>query len=251
MNSDFHFSDCVLGAAVSSSNFGLCSCVPLCFCLPFPLPPAPSQSPEACRRDGRARASAAAARQKEDIDSFPRWPPEKEGEPSGDSPHHASNSERDKLRWRHVTICAVAHRSSHQKTSLEVFEDTAKEKPPRFGAVRRPLFCGGRSGGRPPPSETSLRRAGPSASPAFLSIPLTLVTMTNCTTGKTSGQSCGSRGTHAGAGADLARRFSSSASSRPRRLANDRISGGSDLDSFGRFCAIAQRWKRPLASFCV
>ena len=42
----------------------------------------------------------------------------------------------------------------------------------------------GRTGGRPPLLETSLRRAGPLASPAFPRLVITFVIVTNCTTKK-------------------------------------------------------------------
>ena len=66
----------------------------------------------------------------------------------------------DKLRGRHVTVCAVAHRSSCHKTTVEVLADAAKENS-LFGATR-PLFCGGPSGGRPPPLEGGPRPRTPS-----------------------------------------------------------------------------------------
>ena len=79
-----------------------------------------------------------------------------------------------------------------------------------------------------PSVETSLRRARPSASPALLSSSLALITMTNGTATKTSNPNCSD---YPGLAPDasvfaVARRCSSSASSRLRRLAYERISGG-------------------------
>ena len=58
------------------------------------------------------------------------------------------------------------------------FRSGGGEKIPRSSAARCTFFCGGRAGGRPPPLETSLRRARPVASPALLRFVIIFVTVT-------------------------------------------------------------------------